>query len=204
MTSEIKIIPAENRRFNTAREAFHTTAFEKAVAAIVTGDAKELEAILRETPAIINECIRDRLEATTGADKDKLKRLLETEPQDTLLMIATKSAHPARVGMVRVLLRNGADPNLQDRWGNTALHMAAKARDEGVIAELFPKTRQNLTNTFGHVPVESILSSGMTADEMERAGVLGEVNRYAAAKEMPERKPTFTKYAEKNKQGPER
>lgn len=70
----------------------------------------------------------------------------------TALMYAARHGHS---DAVRVLLEAGANPSQVDRWGQTALHLAAMYDLDFCVVQLLGKTDRTLRD-----------SNGMTAEEV--------------------------------------
>lgn len=93
------------------------------------------------------------LYATIDGDLEMVKVLLPHTNPDiqnllgyTALMFA--SFHH-RVDMVQMLLDAGADPNRQNRHGNTALMIAVQCGYFDIVALLWPRTHLHITNEEG-------------------------------------------------------
>lgn len=77
------------------------------------------------------------------------------------------------VESARVLIDNGAYVDLQDIYGDTALHRAARsAFNEEIITLLFANGNSfDETNAFGHTPLDAARISGNTQPVMLLAGL---------------------------------
>jgi len=104
-----------------------------------------------------------------AADKAKINMRSEKD-ELTPLMYA---AHKGRVEATRLLLELGADANLQDVLGNSALHHSTKAfRNNLEIAKalLEAKATMTLKNTKGHTPWAKVFAEDvgtLAKDEQE-------------------------------------
>mmetsp|Transcript_15409 Transcript_15409/g.11217 ORF Transcript_15409/g.11217 Transcript_15409/m.11217 type:complete len:126 (-) Transcript_15409:178-555(-) len=91
--------------------------------------------------------------------------------------------------IVKVLLENGADPNVINEAGNTALHWAALNGKEDVVKLLLQyKADPNLKNTYGRLPIEEALQHSHTsiAEFLAPITVLDEDKIYTSLKDIPE------------------
>uniref|UniRef100_A0A8C6QUE8 Nuclear factor NF-kappa-B p105 subunit n=1 Tax=Nannospalax galili TaxID=1026970 RepID=A0A8C6QUE8_NANGA len=114
----------------------------------VTGDVKMLLAVQRHLTAVQDEngdsvlhlaiihlhaqLVRDLLEVTSGLISDDIINMRNDLYQTPLhLAVITKQED-----VVEDLLRVGADLSLLDRWGNSALHLAAKEGHDKILSVL--------------------------------------------------------------------
>lgn len=77
----------------------------------------------------------------------------------TFRTIAHDVAASGYTDTLRCLLRHGADLNLQDRWGNTPLHLAAKAGHLPAIRLMRRGTSLQTRNQQGRTPIEILEES---------------------------------------------
>nr|XP_044998940.1 nuclear factor NF-kappa-B p105 subunit isoform X2 [Jaculus jaculus] len=114
----------------------------------VTGDVKMLLAVQRHLTAVQDEngdsvlhlaiihlhaqLVRDLLEVTSGLISNDIINMRNDLYQTPLhLAVITKQED-----VVEALLRVGADLSLLDRWGNSALHLAAKEGHDKILSIL--------------------------------------------------------------------
>jgi ankyrin repeat protein len=110
-------------------------------------------------------------------------------------MIAIKSA---RLNVVQVLLENGADLNVRDRLGNTALHHAA-FQGMATIVRLLVK-KEVYVNEIGHYGRTALHVAAQRGNEVV-VKILKEAG--ANLKMTDEEKKTALKLAEEKRQGPQ-
>jgi hypothetical protein len=115
--------------------------------------------------------------------------------EETALMIAIKSA---RLNVVQVLLENGADLNVRDRLGNTALHHAA-FQGMATIVRLLVK-KGVYVNEIGHDGRTALHVAAQRGNEVV-VKILKEAG--ANLKMTDEEKKTALKLAEEKRQGPQ-
>ncbi|XP_055484171.1 nuclear factor NF-kappa-B p105 subunit [Psammomys obesus] len=122
----------------------------------VTGDVKMLLAVQRHLTAVQDEngdsvlhlaiihlhaqLVRDLLEVTSGLISDDIINMRNDLYQTPLhLAVITKQED-----VVEDLLRVGADMSLLDRWGNSALHLAAKEGHDKILSVLLKSRKAAL------------------------------------------------------------
>jgi ankyrin repeat protein len=100
------------------------------------------------------------------------------------LMVAVNNAD---IGAAKLLLENGANPNIHDHDGNTPLHEAtfsSKLDKKVIVLLLENKADPNVRNRFGRTPLDSIRSVNMLPDQ--KTEIIALLHQYGALDKLPD------------------
>jgi hypothetical protein len=159
----------------TAERAIHNHLGEVArrpialMRAISAGDAETVAALLKADPrlAINRNSSHTPLQWAAVCNQPQIVRLLldNGATADVNVILGERSAlgfaaDRGAVGIIKMLVAAGADPNLRDANRRTALHSEAPVAAEAVQALIAAGADPNLTDNHGRTPLHMAAASG--------------------------------------------